>query len=265
MLFDLRGKGRRRAVQAIYLTLALLMGGGLIFFGIGGATNGGLFDAIGKNGSTSVSALSKKELAHAERVVRANRKDPKAWTALARIRITRATTGYNQSTGQFDDAGKAELAEASRAWQNALDLTKKPDPNVAVLMVQAYGQGALSKPDLAVEAFEVTLATQKPTSELYQQYAQLAYIASQNRKGDLAAARPSNSPRGRSARTSSSSSTRSRRSCSPSRCRTARRRPPPRRRCRRADPPPAWGRGRTSAAILLGPRPCSSIGRAADS
>ncbi len=29
MLFDLRGRGRRRAIQAIYLSLALLMGGGL--------------------------------------------------------------------------------------------------------------------------------------------------------------------------------------------------------------------------------------------
>ena len=27
MLFDLRGRGRRRTVQAIYLSLALLMGG----------------------------------------------------------------------------------------------------------------------------------------------------------------------------------------------------------------------------------------------
>ena len=34
MLFDLQGK-RRRVVQATYLTLALLMGGGLVFFGIG--------------------------------------------------------------------------------------------------------------------------------------------------------------------------------------------------------------------------------------
>ena len=35
MLFDLRGRGRRRTVQAIYLGLAILLGGGLIFFGVG--------------------------------------------------------------------------------------------------------------------------------------------------------------------------------------------------------------------------------------
>ena len=46
MLFDLRGRGRRRTVQVIYLSLAILMGGGLVLFGIGGATSGGLIDAI---------------------------------------------------------------------------------------------------------------------------------------------------------------------------------------------------------------------------
>ena len=55
MLFDLRGRGRRRTIQVIYASLALLMGGGLIFFGIGGATSGGLFDALGgsSNGSAA--------------------------------------------------------------------------------------------------------------------------------------------------------------------------------------------------------------------
>ena len=45
MLFDLRGR-RRRAVQGTYLMLALLMGGGLVLFGIGGSVSGGLLDAF---------------------------------------------------------------------------------------------------------------------------------------------------------------------------------------------------------------------------
>src|SRR6185312_3943702 len=53
MLFDLRGRGRRRTVQVIYLSLAVLMGGGLVLFGIGGATSGGLIDAIQGNSSTT--------------------------------------------------------------------------------------------------------------------------------------------------------------------------------------------------------------------
>ena len=58
MLFDLRGR-RRRAVQATYLMLALLMGGGLVLFGIGGDVSGGLVDAFkgGGGGSSTDSAL----------------------------------------------------------------------------------------------------------------------------------------------------------------------------------------------------------------
>jgi len=48
MLFDLRGRGRRRTIKFVYITLAVLMGGGLVLFGIGGggAMQGGLVDAI---------------------------------------------------------------------------------------------------------------------------------------------------------------------------------------------------------------------------
>src|SRR3954469_25202004 len=60
MLFDLRGK-RRRAVQATYLTLALLMGGGLVLFGIGGDVSGGLLDAFkGGGGPSGDSALQSR-------------------------------------------------------------------------------------------------------------------------------------------------------------------------------------------------------------
>ena len=44
MLFDIRGK-RKRIIQVIYVFLALLLGGSLVLFGIGGDANGGLGDA----------------------------------------------------------------------------------------------------------------------------------------------------------------------------------------------------------------------------
>src|ERR671910_3067895 len=49
MLFDLRGK-RRRVVQGTYLTLAVLMGSGLVLFGIGSDATGGLLDGLGIGG-----------------------------------------------------------------------------------------------------------------------------------------------------------------------------------------------------------------------
>ena len=52
MLFDLRSRGRRRTVQVVYLGLAVLMGGGLVLFGVGtGNGVGGLLNAFSGNGS----------------------------------------------------------------------------------------------------------------------------------------------------------------------------------------------------------------------
>ena len=61
MLFDLRGR-RRRAVQATYLTLAVLMGGGLVLFGIGGNTSGGLFDAFSGGGGGGGNDATEKRI-----------------------------------------------------------------------------------------------------------------------------------------------------------------------------------------------------------
>src|SRR3954451_24894056 len=83
MLFDLRGRGRRRTIQGIYLFLAILLGGGLIFFGVGG-TGIGLFN--NNNGSGGGGYVQQKQLKAAERQVRLTPQDPKAWASLARIR-----------------------------------------------------------------------------------------------------------------------------------------------------------------------------------
>jgi cytochrome c-type biogenesis protein CcmH/NrfG len=104
MLFDLRGRGRRRTVQAIYLSLAILMGGGLVLFGIGGATNGGLIDAIQGNGNTTnASDAFKKRVDALEKRVQANPRDSRAWAQLADVRFQTATTGanYDQTTQAY--------------------------------------------------------------------------------------------------------------------------------------------------------------------
>lgn len=188
MLFDLRGRGRRRTVQVIYVGLALIMALGLVGFGIGGATNGGLFDALKSDSGGSTSDVFKEQIERADRAVRARPNDPAAWTNLARVRYQEAVgVGLDESTGQFTDAGQDAMAAADRAWQRALRLTDKPDPNVAATMVQLYSPGALNKPDQAVRAFEIQLDdTAEPTWQLYAKYAQLAYLAKQDRKAELA-------------------------------------------------------------------------------
>jgi len=78
MLFDLRGRGRRRTVQAVYLGLAILMGGGLVLFGVGGNVSGGLLDAIKNNPSSSNSDLFTKRLQAAEKLAQTEPKNAQA-------------------------------------------------------------------------------------------------------------------------------------------------------------------------------------------
>ena len=118
MLFDLRGAGRRRVVKTVYITLAFLMGGGLVLFGIGGggALSGGLVDAITES---NTGGDGTERFVDAERnataAVRANPNDAELWAALTRARFNLASTGDNvdTSTGEFTDAGRNQLQSAS--------------------------------------------------------------------------------------------------------------------------------------------------------
>ena len=189
MLFDLRGRGRRRTIQAIYLSLAVLMGGGLVFFGIGGEVSGGLFDAFSERSDTDGASQLEKLEQNAEKRARARPRDPAAWAALARTRFQLAGQGdnYDERTGVFTAAGKRQLRAAAQAWDRHLALApSRPDPNVAILMLQAFGPNALNQPDKGVRAAEIVTESQ-PSSQSFFQLAVFAYAAGQARKGDLAA------------------------------------------------------------------------------
>jgi hypothetical protein len=192
MLFDLRGRGRRRTVQAIYLTLAILLGGGLVLFGIGGSVSGGLFDALGVTGGGSDTSSANEQLEKQEnaalRRVRANPRDEAALITLTRVRYQLAGQGdnFDQETGAFKSGGRKELAQAAQSWSSYLALEPtKPDPNVATLMVQAFSPVGLNRPKDGVTAAEF-VADARPSAQTYYQLAVFAYAAKQTRKGDLA-------------------------------------------------------------------------------
>src|SRR4051794_29089714 len=186
MLFDLRSTGRRRTVKVVYVTLAFLMGGGLILFGIGGggALSGGLVDAItesnGGGGSGEERLVQAEQRATA--AARANPDDAALWAAVARARFNLASSGDNvdPNTGEFTDTGKTQLQAATRAWEQHVELAgKKPDPRVASLMVQAYaGLGDQAKATLPQEI----IAEDRNSVGAYVTLAQLAYGAGQTRK-----------------------------------------------------------------------------------
>jgi hypothetical protein len=190
VLFDLRGRGRRRTVQVIYLGLAILMGGGLVLFGVGGNVSGGLLDALKDNPSSSSSDVFQKRLKAAEKLVVTQPQNAQAWANVVKLRFQVAGTGanYDDATGGFTDEGKAELQRVDEAWNRYLDLDpKKIDTTAATYMVQAYAPGALNQSDKLVRAYEVVIdGTPKPTFDQYRNLAIYSYVAGQTRKGDLA-------------------------------------------------------------------------------
>jgi predicted Zn-dependent protease len=191
MLFDLRGRGRRRTIQGVYLGLALLMGGGLVLFGVGtGTGGGGLLNAFSGNGSGSNQnqVVSQQEQT-ALKAVKLNPTSAAAWSGLVQARWTAAGQGsnYNSATGTFTASGKKELAGAAQAWQRYLQLTKTPDPNLAVLAARTYA--ALGDYSAEASAWEVETVATPNQPKGYECLAASAYAAKQIRKGDLAASK----------------------------------------------------------------------------
>jgi hypothetical protein len=184
VLFDLKGR-RRRVVQATYLMLAVLMGGGLVFFGIGGDVSGGLFDAFSDRSSSS-NTLVEDRIDDNEEKLEENPRDKAALEALVRDFYQKATAEADPNTRQFTEEGLTNLETAATYWDGYLLVKqKKPDPSLASLMVQVYGSTGLNKPAEAAEAAEI-VATADPSAEAYLQLVQYAALAGQDRKADLA-------------------------------------------------------------------------------
>ena len=196
MLFDLRGRGRRRTVQVIYLGLALLLGGGLVLFGIGGDVQGGLFDAFNEN-SGSASKQIEDDRDKAAKRAKAQPNNPALWAELAEreFQLAGQAKGYNpnapEQEQQFTGASRKHLEAAKRAWERHLRLAGengRVNTDVAAIMRNALG--ALGDDAGAVRAQEIIIdKLPKPAFGDYAQLAALAYGAGQTRKGDLAADR----------------------------------------------------------------------------
>jgi hypothetical protein len=185
MLFDLRGR-RRRAVQATYLTLALLMGGGLVFFGIGGDVSGGLFDAFSERGGGGGGGNEAIEKRIDRNEKRAAAGSEAAIKELVRDNYQLATAQTEASSTGFPDDAKDELAEAGRWWRRYLGATERPDPSLAGVAIQIFDPTALNRPKDAQEAARIVAeADNDPAS--YLRLVQYAALAGDTRTADLAA------------------------------------------------------------------------------
>jgi hypothetical protein len=186
MLFDLRSRGRRTTVKVVYSMLAVLMGAGLVLFGIGGATSGGFLNGLtgGGGGGGSVNTPEKAEK-HLETIVRRDPTSQAAWLRLAQIRLNIANA--NAQTGGQLTAN--DLEQVSQAWKRYVALSPEhPDNTMAQQMIAVYGPSpGLNQPANLVGAVEAHLAaTKKPTATDYETYAVAATLANQARKAGLA-------------------------------------------------------------------------------
>lgn len=189
MLFDLRGRGRRRTVQVIYLGLALIFLLGFVGFGVGvGGGGGGLINALTENGGSNSASFAAR-VASAQKRVKREPNNAKAWASLVEAQLHQASEeAYSDpTTGQFTSKGKQYLAQVSRSWNTYLTLQPhNPSSTLAQRMLAVYGEEGLNKPAEEVAALQLVIPTKPPSAALYAALAEYSYKAHDVSQGDLA-------------------------------------------------------------------------------
>jgi hypothetical protein len=188
MLFDLRSRGRRRTVQGVYLALAIILGGGLVLFGVGtGSGVGGLLDAFTNNSSSSNKPVISQAEKSAVQQTQLQPNSPTAWASLVQARYESASQYANQTTGAYSGAGINELKGATQAWQRYLQLTKTPDWSLAQLAARAYS--ALGDFKSETSAWQIVTRANPNVATYFEDLAASAWSAKENQLGDLASAK----------------------------------------------------------------------------
>jgi hypothetical protein len=186
MLFDLRGR-RRRAVQATYLTLAVLMGGGLVLFGIGGDVSGGLFDAFSDRSGSSTDQQLEDRIDRLEGRLEGNPRSEATLKALVRDYHALANAQLPSGAVEYPDDARDELRQAGAYWNRYLEVEDgKPDASLARLALTLYDPTALNQPAEAANAMRI-VAEAGNDYESYLGLVQRAAAAGDTRTADLAA------------------------------------------------------------------------------
>ena len=227
MLFDLRSRGRRRVVKTVYVFLALLIGVGLVGFGVGTGSNfGGLFSVGGGGGGRDGRRdLQERAQEGAEAARRRTRTDPAALAALG-------VAAFNVATALPANfvQRRATPSRASRNFRSegGMDALPGARPREAGLDPRRGCRQRLRVPPAGIEDW--------PTAETAQEIV-------------AEALRPTSSTR--ASRTSPISQARPAAAISPARARSRSRRNPRSRRCAR--PWPRCGRRPRARPAQAGP------------
>src|SRR5918999_4026186 len=130
------------------------MGGGLVFFGIGGDVSGGLFDAFSdRSGSSGTSGQLEDRIERFEERLAANPQDEAALKALVRDNFALANAELPSGAAVYPEDAKDDLRRSASYWQRYLEVEDgKPDASLARLALTVYGQNALNQPKRAAAA-----------------------------------------------------------------------------------------------------------------
>jgi hypothetical protein len=191
MLFDLSSGKRRRVVQVIYGALALLLGGGLVLFGIGGTGSGGLLEGIGIGGdSGGGDPQYEEQISDYESRLQQNPRDTAAMIGLLKTHYLSATSSgveTDPQTNQISISADAhsELEDAAAVWQRYLKTDpEQPNKNAATSAVQVYQ--LLGDASGAAEAQQI-VADAEQTAGAYGQLAFYLYADFKFKEADAAA------------------------------------------------------------------------------
>src|SRR5436309_15253651 len=107
MLFDLRGRGRRRTVRVIYIGLALLIGLGLVGFGIGGGFGGGGLLTAASNNEGSSGATYASQIKKYRKLTQQQPSNTAAWEGLTKALLHEAgNEAYVTQAGEVTGKGR---------------------------------------------------------------------------------------------------------------------------------------------------------------
>lgn len=190
MLFDLRGRGRRRTVQVIYVGLALLFGVGFVGFGVGvGGGGGGILNALtGESGAPSASFAG--QVKKYQKLVAKEPKSVSAWEGLTTAQLHEAGGEAYVVDGKLTSKGKELFSQTAQSWNSYLALNPpKPNVTLAKEMVRVFGEEGLNQPAAAVQVLQIVVAAEPQSASLFGALAEYAYKAHNERQGDLAAAK----------------------------------------------------------------------------
>lgn len=175
-------------MKVVYTGLAILLFIGLVFLGVGGGIGGSFLENVNRGSGGGGRSYAAKIAAAKKRIAK-NPKEAAAWIALTEAQLHEATGGefYEAATESYTAKGRQQLRHVASAWRSYLALNpSKPDVRLAREVASIFAPTALNEPAAAVQALQILIAAEPPSSALYSQLAQYAYLAHNFRQGDLA-------------------------------------------------------------------------------